>query len=191
MAPNENPVYESNLADMTRRHAAMLKSLNNPALSSQTLHVDAFKRDFLPYFAGTLPFSQDVLNAWLHVAGDAFKPVNLVNFDQQVVAVVPALKVSTLVNPLRADRRDNPDAHTVMVSASPVRQLAPASADAKVQNGLIERFKPTIYPTPESLKRAWMDLFTYFGLSIVEPGSTAPIIAKKPELPTLEVGDEY
>ena len=108
MVPKENPVYQSNLTDMKRRHAEMFKSLNNPAMSSQTLHVDAFKRDFLPYFAGIIPFNQDVLNAWLHVAGDAFKPVNLVNFDQQVVAVVPALKVSTFVNPFdRAFQTDH------------------------------------------------------------------------------------
>lgn len=173
--------------EMLLRQREISKDLDNPVIGANRFHVKLFQKDFLPYFSGQLPPPKELLRAWANVAGDIRKHVLLINDAEDVVAIVPPLSTSDMIDALRTDRASVADPQTLEARLAAQRSIAPNIADNNLINGLVDRFKPTAPKPNEKLHQQWLDLFKYFG--ITQTGQTQT--TQESTKPELSIGDDY
>lgn len=126
-----------------------------------------FRQHFLPFFAGKLPATREVLQAWTSVAGTPFTPVNILGDDGKVMAVVPPLTDTKAVKLAGKEiRQRGTPADALLSQAQQRATLSPQMANSHLTQALSQRFINAHSDASPEHREAWEKLLNAFGESL-------------------------
>lgn len=154
------------LADLKRVTERMKRDLQQtPQQGISSIDEDQFVRFFLPLFAGELKDDastmRSLLDYWYQIAGNAFRPVNVVS-NGRVVAVVPPIRSNFLTGAPQVDQPGH--AGDILQDAAHYATISPKGAQNLIATSLHKRYMRGI-PKPDLTEhqKAWYDLLSHYG----------------------------
>lgn len=130
---------------------------------------DAFVNVFLPMFAGVQPLEYPVtITNWINLAGNAFKPVHVVDNKRKILFTVPALYDIEAINPLPNVEGLSPVSH-VVETAKQYSHMHPMQGSRYLNEEMAKR--SMIMRNPIDLSKdigAWNEIFKRYGYPIIE-----------------------
>lgn len=134
-----------------------------------------FVRDFLPMFAGEVPYNQDLIAVWYQISGGAFNRVNIVDRKGDVVNTVPPIIDR---NVLPTDNKRGESTYSLFVQHESLSQISPMAAQGELSNQLTHKYIPTVGNdvNDSPLKLEWSKLFAAYGKKNVGNAGSVMVI---------------
>lgn len=133
-----------------------------------------FVNYFLPIFCGEVPAdtpqSIELINTWYGIAGNPYRPVDVINEKKEVIFQVPALMNNKAVDPVRGSRTGL-SFKQILAGSQQLGQVSPEMSKNYLEKNLINRDLLNV-DTPEfrEASQKWTEIFKRYGKPL-EPTS--------------------
>lgn len=139
--------------------------------SKRTIPEAVFVNDFLPYFCGDIPITEQVMSTWYLISNNGFSEVDVIGDMGKVAGTVPAI----LDRPesVSSNAEEKRSITYMLQEFNSMSTVAPRRAEQDLRDSLISKFPNE---TEESLatKAKWESLLNVYGKSLTkESKSTA------------------
>lgn len=167
--------------------------VNIPQEDIATLPEEVFKATFLNFFAG-LPVPENVnASVWAGIAGNPYKPVNIVGVDGEVLYTIPSLFDRQAVDPTKVADHAVPMQH-VMITHEQLTRISPVRARSYMNAQLAQRrIAVDVSPTIAKNIKTWNEIFKRYDLPTIEikDGSSYTTVVKEgSDSPALSYDDD-
>ncbi len=119
------------------------------------LHESIFITHFLDYFNGTREITNDIKNQWVDIAGSLVLPVELLNNDGEIVALVPPLS-----NPKANKLMNQTSIAATLMDLKVASSISPNSIENVVRNGIANKVTDT--RENENFKNQWSEFLNKY-----------------------------
>lgn len=158
-----------------------------------TLPEDVFKATFLPFFAGQPTDANINASVWAGIAGNPYRPVNIIGVDGEVLYTIPSLFDRQAVDPTKASDHAVPMQH-VMITHEQLTRISPIRAQSYMNSQLAQR-KIAVDVTPTIAKniQTWNQIFKRYNLPTIEvkDGASVTTVSKEgSDAPALDYDED-
>lgn len=190
----EQEIAEERNKALAEQIASIHSSLTTiPEEEIATLPEDVFKATFLPFFAGQPAPSNVNAGVWAGIAGNPYRPVNIVGIDGEVLYTIPSLFDRQAVDPTKASDHAVPMQH-VMITHEQLTRISPVRAQAYMNAQLAQRkIAVDVSPTIAKNILVWNEIFKRYNLPTIdvkEGTAVATVVREGSDAPALNYDED-